>query len=292
MTSATMPSSVPLVCSSPSSHRTPQPAPTGAGRPLPPATQPVPEMTRKNWVALAGWVPTRPPAARFRHVTLTWPSPAATRVARSPRLPKRLMFRSRLSNWKTSTGPNHKTWAVASFPTLVVVSGPAGSGKTTLAHLLAAAIGCPAVSRDEIKEGMVHATPGFVAGPGDKLSQRTLPVFFGVLELLLRAGVTTVAEAAFQDHVWRPRLEPLAALAEIRIVQCVAPDQVAFGRQRQRHQDNPVRRAHDDPQDAYDAAARPVFSRVSLDVPTIEVDTTDGYRPSLNQIVAFAGSPA
>jgi hypothetical protein len=33
-------------------------------------------------------------------------------------------------------------------------------------------------------------------------------VFFGVLDLLLRAGVTTVAEAAFQDHVWRPRLTP------------------------------------------------------------------------------------
>ena len=28
----------------------------------------------------------------------------------------------------------------------------------------------------------------------------------------LRVGVTTVAEAAFQDHVWRPRLEPLRAV--------------------------------------------------------------------------------
>src|ERR1700761_41405 len=170
---------------------------------------------------------------------------------------------------------------MASMPTLVVVSGPAGSGKTPRAPLLAPAIGCPAISRDEIKEGMVHATPGFVPAPGDELTERTLPVFFGVLGLLLQAGVTTVAEAAFQDHVWRPRLEPLAALAEIRVVQCVAPDQVAFARQRQRHQDNPVRRAHDDPEDAYDATARPVFRRVSLDVPTIEVDTTDGYRPGL-----------
>lgn len=202
---------------------------------------------------------------------------------------EKLMFRSRRSNWKISTGSNHKTWTVASLPTLVVVSGPAGSGKTTLAHLLAAAIGCPVISRDEIKEGMVHATPGFVAGPGDELTQRTLPVFFGVLELLLRAGVTTVAEAAFQDHVWRPRLEPLAALAELRLVQCVVPDQVAFGRQRQRHQAEPVRQAHDDPQGPYDPAARPVFNRVSLNVPTIEVDTTAGYRPDLDQIVAFAG---
>jgi hypothetical protein len=66
-------------------------------------------------------------------------------------------------------------------------------------------IGCPAICRDEIKEGMVHATPGsFVPGPGDDLTARTLPVFFGVLEMLLRAGVTTVAEAAFQDRIWRP----------------------------------------------------------------------------------------
>ena len=76
-----------------------------------------------------------------------------------------------------------------------------GSGKTTLAHNIAHAMGCPAVCRDEIKEGMVHATPGFVPGPGDELTMRTLPVFFGVLEVLLRASVTTVAEAAFQDRL-------------------------------------------------------------------------------------------
>ena len=75
-------------------------------------------------------------------------------------------------------------------------------------EIYAVAVGCPAICRDEIKEGMVHATPGFVPGPGDELTARTLPVFFGVLELLLRAGVTTVAEAAFQDRVWNPRLEP------------------------------------------------------------------------------------
>ena len=43
---------------------------------------------------------------------------------------------------------------------LVVVSGPMGSGKTTLAHRLAGSVGCPAICRDEIKEGMVHTAPG------------------------------------------------------------------------------------------------------------------------------------
>jgi hypothetical protein len=35
------------------------------------------------------------------------------------------------------------------------------------------------------------------------------------------------------------------------------------------------------------------FDRVSLDVPWIEVDTTDGYVPDLEEIVAFTtGRPA
>ena len=136
---------------------------------------------------------------------------------------------------------------MTSLPTLVVVSGPAGSGKTTLAHAIARAVGCPAICRDEIKEGMVHTTPGFVAGPGDELTARTLPVFFAVLRLLLTAGVTTVAEAAFQDKVWRPRLEPLRPLARIRIVQCVTSADVALERQLRRGQDNPLRRAHATP---------------------------------------------
>jgi predicted kinase len=63
---------------------------------------------------------------------------------------------------------------------------------------------------------------------------RTLPVFFGVLELLLRAGVTTIADAAFQDRVWRPRLEPLRGLAQLRIVHCVVTADVAFRRVLQR----------------------------------------------------------
>jgi predicted kinase len=179
------------------------------------------------------------------------------------------------------------------LPVLVVVSGPAGSGKTTLAHEIARAVGCPAICRDEIKEGMVHNVPDFVAARGDELTMRTLPVFFGVLDLLIRAGVTTVAEAAFQDRVWRPRLEPFHGLARIRIVHAVVSADVAFQRILRRKAQNPLRRAHADPGN-FDAVsqteAHNAFDRVSIGAPWIEVDTTDGYRPALRDIVAFVSA--
>ncbi len=176
------------------------------------------------------------------------------------------------------------------LPTLVVVSGLPGSGKTTLAHDLAAAIGCPAICRDELKEGMVHATPDFAPGSQDELNLRTLPVFFGTLELLLRAGVTVVAEAAFQDRLWRPGLTPLQAHAQLRIVHCAVDPVLAAARTAQRRRDDPRRRAHSGPDHPTPPPA--AFERIALDAPSLEVDTTSTYHPPIPEILAFINAPS
>jgi predicted kinase len=77
-----------------------------------------------------------------------------------------------------------------------------------------------------------------------------------VLELLLRSGVSTVAEAVFQDHSWRPELDKLRSLAEIRVVHCTVAADVAFARITRREQDDPLRRVHAAPRDAAGHEAR------------------------------------
>ena len=173
------------------------------------------------------------------------------------------------------------------LPTLVVVSGPAGAGKTTLAHKLALAIGCPAICRDEIKEGMVHATDAFEAAPDDALTLRTLPVFFGVVRLLLEAGVTVVAESAFQDKVWTPNLQPLTKVAQLRIVHCHTAPEIARQRLRSRAGS---RRAHADTDVIDDPRYFDDFVRVGIEAPSIDVDTSSGYQPSVELLVALVNS--
>jgi predicted kinase len=176
-------------------------------------------------------------------------------------------------------------------PTLVVVSGPSGSGKTTLAHELARAIGCPAICRDEIKEGMVHAHGAFDRQIGDELTHATLPVFFEVLEFLLKAHVTVVAEAAFQERLWRPGLDRLAPFCTIKIVHCIVDGATAYTRRLERAEGNAIHAIH---MDAASIRADPGAAQRHDDfvfptfpgAPVIRVATRDGYEPTLAAIAA------
>ena len=80
-------------------------------------------------------------------------------------------------------------------------------------------------------------------------------------------------------------------LAQLRIVNCTVDADVAFRRALRRAHDNPVRRARAGPDPQAEAERRHrAFRRIALDAPALEVDTTDGYRPRLDQIVAFVNA--
>src|SRR3954451_12455863 len=83
--------------------------------------------------------------------------------------------------------------ARASLPSLIVVTGRPGSGKTTLAHALARAVRCPAICRDEIKEGYLN-TIGQSGNLTDETARHAYQAFFDTVTLLLHRRITLVAE--------------------------------------------------------------------------------------------------
>ena len=160
-------------------------------------------------------------------------------------------------------------------PTLIVVSGPPGAGKTTLAFALARLVSCPVISRDEIREGVVHA------GTADPGLRNTYEIFAATVAGLIRAGVTVVAEAAFQDRVWQPVLTPLLGAADVRVIRCALPAAVARARIGARA----ARPAH--PGTPVDADA---WVPIALPVPTLTVETGDGWAPGIPEIIAWLGT--
>ena len=104
-----------------------------------------------------------------------------------------------------------------------------------------------------------------------------MEIFFGVVGYLVDAGVSLVAEASFQHALWEPGLTPLDR-AETRIVHCRTDPAVMWERI-ERRTAVPARRAS--------TVSKRRFDPVRLPTPSLEVDTTDGYDPSLDEIVAF-----
>ncbi len=180
----------------------------------------------------------------------------------------------------------------ALLPRLIVVTGRPGAGKSTLAHALAAAVRCPAICRDEIKEGLIN-TLGSDPAVGDDIARQAYHVFFDTVADLLRRRVTLVAEAAFQHKLWAPKLQPLRDLAQLRVIVCDVTADLAHSRRLDRGRADPDRaRFHPDPlvQAIVTGGSEPPanYDPPRLDVPTLTVDTSDGYEPPIADLVAFA----
>ncbi|MBQ2667845.1 MAG: AAA family ATPase [Clostridia bacterium] len=174
-------------------------------------------------------------------------------------------------------------------PHLIVITGRPGAGKTTLAETLSRAWYLPLISRDRIKEGMVHTAGVSHEAMGPDANLAATEAFFDTLGFLLDRGVSVAAEAAFQHPVWEKFLRPLAEKADITVLLCDVNGQTALDRFLARgladekrlyfHGDKGVHMAKN--------GAQPVvgsYNAPHLPYRTITVHTENGYEPDLEAL--------
>lgn len=158
-------------------------------------------------------------------------------------------------------------------PPLIIITGPPGAGKSTLALQLSAALPCPLISRDAIRAGLVWGD----AQASDHASVNHL--FHTSVTHLLRHGSAVICEAAFQHPVWQTVVPDWQACAHIVVICCHIDARTALQRISTRLHQQPWRtQIHQDPiyiaQLSQNSGLIDDFHYLHITTPTIHVDTT------------------
>jgi predicted kinase len=180
-------------------------------------------------------------------------------------------------------------------PLLVVVSGKPGSGKSTLAQRLGdrSLLWLPIVSHDAIRSAL--RAPGSAAETrGAVPVERSIGLFYDTITRFLEAGASVIAEVSWRRGISEGDLGRVARLARAVDVHCEVPVDVAHRRFVERERalkpdveprDGPA--GHIVGQMERGEFPWDVFDPLDLDMPRIRVDTSDGYRPGLDEVARF-----
>lgn len=171
-------------------------------------------------------------------------------------------------------------------PLIVYVSGAPGSGKTTLARLIAEQLYVPNISSDLIHGGVA------LSNPNHDRKQTLFNVFVPTMTELSQKGVSFVVDQVLQKGISEAaiidKLRPNAIIINIHTV-CTNPIERYAQRIKSSDSQNVMQRREQlleratHHEENLDKTSQPL----ELDAPMLVVNTDDGYNPSLSEIVGF-----
>jgi predicted kinase len=172
---------------------------------------------------------------------------------------------------------------------VVLIGGAPATGKTTLSLGLASKLRLPLVSKDRIKEAVMDS----MDVPDVHASERAGALAFDLLwrftDWLLESRSSLILEANFTSRAI-PALERIRDRSQLVQLTCVCPEEISDRRYADRAQSPDRHPGHHDALRMQ--RGHPPSSSVGpfeLGVATLVINTSDGYEPSLQQIVEFIG---
>lgn len=181
-------------------------------------------------------------------------------------------------------------------PNLFITAGLIGTGKTTVASLLARRIGAQVISSDAVRKELAqisaqeHRYEAYESGIySAQFSRRTYEEIFRRAAALLEEGHSVIIDASFRKIVERQQALKLAATARanLLVLECVAPDEIVKEWLRQRQQEGTA--ISDGRLDIFDDLKR--GTEPVTEVPPnqhLVVDTSGSLEDAIRQILAVA----
>jgi len=171
-------------------------------------------------------------------------------------------------------------------PTIIYVSGAPGSGKTTLAKLLAEQLYIDHISSDMVKGGLEYTSPG------QDRQASIAKVFLPLLIDHAEKGVSFVVDHVLQKDIAKGSvIDMLLDVANVIYIHVQTEDPIKRYIERIQNSELPdiIRRRELLLERATHHRDNLVNTAevINLGIPTLVVKTDNGYNPSVNEVISF-----
>lgn len=179
------------------------------------------------------------------------------------------------------------------IPLLIIVTGPPGGGKTTLAKRLAADLSLPLVTKDAIKERLYDRLGVADLEAARELGRASYDLLYDFSESILAAGQSVIAESNFAPQWASPVWQAMRERHPFRVLQirCSTSATVLYQRVLERVARGERHHAHRDAEAWESVGIEKVAASaglLDLEGEILDLDTTDFALLDYDAILALA----